>query len=63
MLHSQYIGVLLLWLCVTLVSSVFGLPAWGPAANRGPIGGPSWNGGPDQSTDNIILHSKPNWRY
>ncbi|XP_002061609.3 uncharacterized protein LOC6638421 isoform X2 [Drosophila willistoni] len=45
------------------VSSVFGLPAWGPAANRGPIGGPSWNGGPDQSTDNIILHSKPNWRY
>ncbi|KAH8365116.1 hypothetical protein KR084_002209 [Drosophila pseudotakahashii] len=37
---------------------------WGPASNTGPIGGPAWNGG-DESTDNIIIHSKGNskWRY
>ncbi|KAH8279270.1 hypothetical protein KR026_005374, partial [Drosophila bipectinata] len=38
---------------------------WGPASNSGPIGGPAWNGGPDETTDNIVIHSNGGgkWRY
>ncbi|EDW00767.1 uncharacterized protein LOC6559881 [Drosophila grimshawi] len=63
MRHSLQFVVWLL-LLVALISAANGLPG-GPASNRGPFGGPSWNGGPDQSTDNIILHSKGEgkWRY
>lgn len=36
--------------------AVYGLPApWGPNSNGKPLGGPSWNGGGEDSTDNIIL--------
>ncbi|KAH8402323.1 hypothetical protein KR009_011415, partial [Drosophila setifemur] len=50
-----------------IVPEVQGKP-WrgGPGSNSGPIGGPAWNGGPDESTDNIILHSNGKagkWRY
>ncbi|XP_017003221.1 uncharacterized protein [Drosophila takahashii] len=64
MFLSQHIAVLLLWLCFVILS-VHGNPwRWGPASNTGPIGGPAWNGG-DESTDNIVIHSKGNskWRY
>ncbi|EDW60794.2 uncharacterized protein [Drosophila virilis] len=65
MLHSHQF-IFLLWLLAALLSDVNGLPFsfnWGPSANRGPSGGPAWNGGSDQSTDNIILHSNGKWRY
>ncbi|XP_017123587.1 uncharacterized protein LOC108143582 [Drosophila elegans] len=64
---SQHIAVLLLWLCFAILT-VQGNPwRWGPASNSGPVGGPAWNGGEDESTDNIIYRSKGNgngkWRY
>ncbi|XP_017051068.1 uncharacterized protein LOC108094808 [Drosophila ficusphila] len=66
MFLSKHIAVLLLWLCFAVLS-VYGNPRWhwGPASNSGPIGGPAWNGGEDESTDNIIIHSngKGKWRY
>ncbi|KAH8280306.1 hypothetical protein KR018_002307, partial [Drosophila ironensis] len=54
---------------IIFVTAVQGKPwrwHWGPASNSGPIGGPAWNGGPDESTDNIIIHSNKRdgkWRY
>ncbi|KAH8258368.1 hypothetical protein KR038_010208 [Drosophila bunnanda] len=55
---SQHIAVLLLWLCFALIGGGHAQPwRWGPASNSGPIGGPAWNGGNDESTDNIIIHS------
>jgi len=56
------------------ILAVHGMPSplnWGPSSNRGPGGGPAWNGG--DTTDNIILHANGNghgngngngkWRY
>ncbi|EDV55312.1 uncharacterized protein LOC6547528 [Drosophila erecta] len=59
----QQLWVLLLWLCFAFLS-VHGVPwKWGPSSNSGPHGGPAWNGG-EESTDNIVIHSKNNkWRY
>ncbi|XP_034477542.1 uncharacterized protein LOC117784053 [Drosophila innubila] len=58
--------IFLFLLLVALLSAVHGMPSplnWGPASNRGPGGGPGWNGG--DTTDNIILHSGKTgkWRY
>ncbi|XP_017836673.1 uncharacterized protein LOC108595894 [Drosophila busckii] len=62
MRHSLQL-IVLLSLLAALLSVVSGMPwGWGPASNGGPIGGPGWNGGPDQSTDNIILHQRSKWR-
>ncbi|XP_017093462.2 uncharacterized protein [Drosophila bipectinata] len=62
---SQHIVVLFLWLCCALLG-VRGQPwRWGPASNSGPIGGPAWNGGSNETTDNIVIHSNGGgkWRY
>jgi len=48
-----------------IICEVHGMPwKWGPASNSGPHGGPAWNGG-EESTDNIVIHSKNSgkWRY
>ncbi|XP_030387704.1 uncharacterized protein LOC115634249 [Scaptodrosophila lebanonensis] len=59
------IFVLFVLLLAALLSVCCALPlSWGPSANRGPIGGPAWNGGDAETTDNIILHSKGGkWHY
>ncbi|XP_017072713.1 uncharacterized protein LOC108108969 [Drosophila eugracilis] len=64
MFLSQHIAVLLLWLCFAILTVNSNPWKWGPGSNSGPVGGPAWNGGED-STDNIIIHSKGNrnWRY
>ncbi|KAH8420981.1 hypothetical protein KR222_000434, partial [Zaprionus bogoriensis] len=47
-----------LYMCIFTIAAVYGLPApWGPNTNGKPFGGPSWNGGGEESTDNIILSS------
>lgn len=59
-----------IYMCIFIryIVAVYGLPApWGPNSNGKPLGGPSWNGGGDESTDNIILgtgHKNGNrWNY
>lgn len=49
----SYICMCIFMWCIV---GVYGVPApWGPNTNSKSRGGPSWNGGGEESTDNIIL--------
>lgn len=51
-------GYIFLYMCIfpRYIVAAYGFPApWGPNTNSKSHGGPSWNGGGEDSTDNIIL--------